>query len=457
MDSSAAGREAETDGAVKENLGIKTKINIGGIHSNMMKNAMRKITMLVYIFISCATINIKLFAQDIYYVNRTEMLYRDYSPRYGNISELNEGEIITIISRFVGTDTKDVSRVEIKTESGGTGWLATDAISIKDSVTIPVEITENEWIYSYYLDVLRKGEKEYLFEYEPFWRDHFDKYKGEYYKSWTDLAHPNGMTIKNIFIKFYDLAFNFWNFINGKIEEENGTYQFFTTCIRERDFFEESVLNSYFNVSEKVKFGLKPDGDYLDVYINDKKMFTLIKEEKEIKRQFKNFMDDRYIYYYDLTNIVWPRRADGSMDYPPPLDMRGYKATHRVLESMRLHDAADASSKLVTTVAKGTEVRVMETGAEAVVDGKNISWVKIISSNGYSGWCSSEFLEEIKKPEPVEDTIRITNASEVQERITPNSVRTRGMPGWIWVTVTGLVVAAGGAAVLIIVKRKKRG
>jgi hypothetical protein len=47
--------------------------------------------------------------------------------------------------------------------------------------------------------------------------------------------------------------------------------------------------------------------------------------------------DDRLITF-------WPRRANGSMDYPSPLDMSDYKPTHRTFDSLRIRDTANTDS-----------------------------------------------------------------------------------------------------------------
>ena len=319
-------------------------------HSALSERNVVKSIFFKFCFFIISTTNVAtLFSQDVYYVNRTEMLYREYAPHVGVISELYEGEIIDINSPFVGTDSKGVSRVVVKTENGISGWLATDAISVKDSVALPEEITEKRWTHSYYLDVLRSGKKETLFVYEPFWRDHFYEYKNKYghdfYNTWTELAYTNYMTITNIFNTFYDLTNNYWYLINGKIEEKNDVYQFFAICIYKFGYFTESELNKYFNVNEKVKIALCLDGDYLEVFVNDTHLFTLIVLDEEIEFQFQCLMENNAC---DLTHITWPRRADGSMDYPPPEVPDNTQAEQSITEPVEIASAVESQENAVT-------------------------------------------------------------------------------------------------------------
>lgn len=162
---------------------------------------MRGSIIIACFFVFCMACIAELYSQDIYYVNRLESLYRYSTSSEGDeISQLNKGEIINIIraSAFC-------KRVGVQTKSGIDGWLAEDAISIKDSVELPKEITDNYWSHSYYLDVLRSGRKEYLFEYEPFWRDHFDKYEDvmDFDYTWNQLVTLNSVKFTNIVSLIY--------------------------------------------------------------------------------------------------------------------------------------------------------------------------------------------------------------------------------------------------------------
>ncbi|MDR2073347.1 MAG: hypothetical protein LBP60_07945 [Spirochaetaceae bacterium] len=60
-----------------------------------------------------------------------------------------------------------------------------------------------------------------------------------------------------------------------------------------------------------------PDGDFMDVYLDnlDTKFATFAKVDITLVAELKNLIKTNTC---DLTTVVWPRRADGSMDYPPP-------------------------------------------------------------------------------------------------------------------------------------------
>jgi hypothetical protein len=59
------------------------------------------------------------------------------------------------------------------------------------------------------------------------------------------------------------------------------------------------------------------DGEYMDIYMGDTdhKFGTVVRVKEEFIVQYESLMETNTC---DLANVIWPRRADGSMDYPPP-------------------------------------------------------------------------------------------------------------------------------------------
>jgi len=140
---------------------------------------MKRIVLFISCFlVFCFMFNEVLYCQDVYFLNKPETLYEDYSPDYGIVAELKSGDIIKIIGNIAAIGTGDnVSRVEVQTEKNVRGWLAVDSITVKDSLKLPDKITRDYLIHSYYLNVLSNGKKEKLFEYEPFWKNSFNNYE----------------------------------------------------------------------------------------------------------------------------------------------------------------------------------------------------------------------------------------------------------------------------------------
>ncbi|MDR2922993.1 MAG: SH3 domain-containing protein, partial [Treponema sp.] len=169
----------------------------------------------------------------------------------------------------------------------------------------------------------------------------------------------------------------------------------------------------------------------------------------------------------DLTNVPWPRRADGTMDYPPPLDMSHYLPTHRTLDNLRLRGTANTASKIVTTMPRGTEVQLIETGPVTVIDNITAPWVKVMTANGYAGWCFSGYLEAVQ-PQPNEIIVNAPDAAYETARLEGNQNIIPGEKDFPAVFVAGIVAGIICVAVLagiifvavfiltVILKKRKR-
>ena len=147
------------------------------------------------------------------------------------------------------------------------------------------------------------------------------------------------------------------------------------------------------------------------------------------------------------------------MDYPPPLDMSGYKPSHRVIENLRLRDKADTSSPMVTTLPKNMEVAVVETGPSATINGIAAPWVKVVSGSGYTGWCFSGYLEALpmaasapENPATTQETPEPAAASAELAAV-ENAGAERSIPVVFIALGGGLVLLAAGA-VFFVLRRK---
>ena len=448
-----------------------------------MKNG---ILVTLIVFLVCGA---SLFAEDVYFTNRAESLYVDHDSRFGTVARLDEGTVIASFTSvsWATTGTDPLYIIKVQTESGLSGWLAADAISVKDSAELPAEITDYDWMQSYFLDVLRSGDRERLFVYEPFWRDYFVG-DGDYDRdSWTGYAqYPSTMLFRNIFMWLNEWRYNYFQFINGRIEENDGAYLFDAVCVKKMMEFEEISFGSQFTGGEAVKFMLRPDGDYLDVYVNGTKMFSLVRLTEEISNQFINLVRVMDVKPpVDLSGIKWPVRADGSMDFPPPdgttvPDFQASQKTHGELalpirprdrqsrsqttDRLRVRENPDTGSAVVTTLDTGTEVQILETGTEETISGITAPWVKVLSENGFTGWAFSGYLETLN---PETANLKLENLdSENQERenvetqnldsenLNPENQKS-SFPVLPLAIAGSVILVAGIVTTVVLAKRKK--
>jgi len=278
---------------------------------------------IIIFIILLLTVILNCFCQE-YYANRDEILYENFNPAFGSIREINKGEKLYIIEGGVswGVFETDVQRKKIKTKDGLDGYIAIDAISVSNSDELPSEITDFIWIHSYYLDVLKNGYREKLFDYESFWSDDFNKYNDSFgmhrgdKKYWYEIAWQlSRFEFYTIYIKMGELAGNnSYDLFNGIIYSNNNIYSFESFCTINLITFKENKLENYFPINKKNIITLHLDGDYLDVYKNENLIFSLIKLKDEISNQYKNLMLNNK---GDVSNIVLPKRAENSKGHIP--------------------------------------------------------------------------------------------------------------------------------------------
>jgi hypothetical protein len=194
---------------------------------------------------------------------------------------------------------------------------------------------------------------------------------------------------------------------------------------------------------------VKKNGDLYTLIIdnNDPPIYYKIRflEFDKIK-----FLENEYLSleYYKVTS---PRSADSESDNPPSFDMSNYSTTHRTLDNLHLRDAANISSRLVTTLPKDTEIQVIETGSSTTIDGVTAPWVKILTHAGDTGWCFSGYLAELPKPEtPITAEVENTKQENVAAKQPP-----AGIP---FVMILAIIGGAGilAAIVVVLIRRKRQ-
>ena len=82
-----------------------------------------------------------------------------------------------------------------------------------------------------------------------------------------------------------------------------------------------------------------------------------------------------------------------------------------VTENLKLRSAEATTSEVITVMAAGTKVKILELGHEETIDGISSYWVKVevqadaknregkSIKEGTTGWCYRAYLEEIETEE----------------------------------------------------------
>jgi len=377
---------------------------------------MKRIILLVLIFIAFYG---NAVCEEIIYRVMFNSTLEPEAHMESNIN-IDEGEIVyfqgKLSSRQILPFPQHNFQIYVRNEQGYTGWIEEKNILLQNNIALPNTITEKHWINSFYQQFISGAEKETLFNYESFWKNDFRNFARSYdigmaMSSWFEWVFPTCFTISNNIIEISGLyTGGYISFIIINKKYESNFIEANVLCIRKNDPHpNQHQLSKRFNEGEVYKLIFMLDGDYLDIFVNSdrEKLTTLIGVDDYFKNAVKDIFLDNMI---NLSRIIWPRRADGSMDYPAPAGVdlsrtyekiiltntSNFTPTHRATDNLRLRDTANTSAKIVTTLLKDTEVQVIETGTSTTINDITANWVKVISSTGFTGWCFSGYLEEIE-------------------------------------------------------------
>jgi hypothetical protein len=343
---------------------------------------------------------------------------------------------------------------------------ATSSLFDDSWISSPDNGSDAYWIRDGYLGALASRSRDTFYNVERNWIDSYNSYKDiDMYidEEWYEYANVRTcLEINQIGLLvggFLRKAFWITNIMNI-----NSGYKVtvFDPEFVENHYYTPPVYfyNSIPFPSDRDVFELLfiRDNDYMEMYLDtaENHLATFVKVNKDIMDMLNTLLKTNAC---DLSKITsWPRRADGSMDYPPPLNMSNYTATHRTIDNLRLRDSASTAAKIVTTLPKGTEVQALEAGPASTIDGITAPWMRVISYNGYIGWCFSGYLEEIRKPD-VANSVDIASAGidEIQaDEAVQGNAEPRSLPLWALLAIIGGAILAVGGAVLFVVKWKKR-
>jgi len=330
---------------------------------------------------------------------------------------------------------------------------------------------QRKWVISYYLDALRSQDRGTFMNYEQSWiewrTENLEWIMAHEDLEGTSLRWYSDSTFNFESLVFYNAVvimggFNRFNFFITAIASHNTGYK--VTMFGDRrivniidpDFWQtfQMPLPLW---SERQSFDLIfiPDGDFMDVYLDspENHFATFAKVDAVILEELENLVQTNEV---DLSRITsWPRRADGTMDIPPPIDMSGFRASHTATARLRVRDEPTTASLIVTTLPLGLEVQVLETGSVSTINEITAPWVKLLSAEGHTGWSFSGYLQ------PIAASVGATATQPAAARLAPPrntavdaAPATRGLPPFSWLVIGGGAVFLL-AVVAVIVPRKR--
>jgi hypothetical protein len=313
--------------------------------------------------------------------------------------------------------------IRVTTKDYFNGYVPINDIGIDNQEILPEYITDFEWIPEYEVKVLYSKEQKNLENYVEFYReyDKWKKYTDWENDTWYDIHSTPTFSLSNFAIIIEDMGY--WN---GRVEgivNKVSSNEIDWVCIKSGSEYAGPKIND--NIIEKLKkdsayiFTYKIDGDYLYLYTNGKFFISLVNISSSLFLRIRDFYlsDKKNI---DLSDITWPRHADGTCDYDgsaKPASTKGVPpapssssipvsgTTKRVTTNLRLRSTEDTSSTVITTMQKGTVVKIIKAGSQDTIDGIASNWVQVEVQSGSkdrngksitagtTGWCFGGYLE----------------------------------------------------------------
>jgi hypothetical protein len=186
------------------------------------------------------------------------------------------------------------------------------------------------WVPAYYCYVLNSKDRETLLEFNST-LEMFNDTRG--WGGTINWYEEEATDIKNGRCMFYNAAIKIGgeetHFLVRNIKKTE--YGYAVNCVESvSDYRERKYITYYepfqdtsdfykkYNPGDEMTLYLYLDGDYMDIYVDGKDLHlgTIVKVKKEFIEEYQSLIRFNTC---DLSRITsWPRRADGSMDYPPP-------------------------------------------------------------------------------------------------------------------------------------------
>jgi len=271
------------------------------------------------------------YCEDIAYVVTQNSSLLHLQRRISKVADVKKGDTVFFQGRI---RTEPVSmnfgrwrefEVLVRNERGTEGWINSDHILLQNNQPLSDSITRKRWMHSHYQDIILEQKRETVFKHEPFWRDEYNDYArdaGDMKTSpWWAYFQPTQFYLRNNVVEIHPIAVGaFIYFITTNQWQDDTSILLQVICVNKHYVtpYENNYLTSLFNVGETYRLLLKIDGDYMDVFVNNNptKICTLIGVDDYFLKTVVDIVKEKTV---DLSRIVWPRRADSSMDYPPPV------------------------------------------------------------------------------------------------------------------------------------------
>jgi hypothetical protein len=277
-----------------------------------------------FIVVFCTFVNVAAFPDEVLFKPIKDSVYyydHDHFDRIlGSVPDgLYKGDMFLAKTMYIILDGDGVS---VKPE---------DFQSVNTKDVFPPELIRNRedenqktWWPAFYFEALQKKDRTIIFETE---KDRIYRYK--IWDAWYNFSESEVPEKWHIYylleegIEFYQhglRVFEFGLFIDSVEKTETG---FVVTVLGDRTYNYEKLKHTFIpwpadGKDHFFKLIMEFDGDFLTVYLNSRStvFLELVRVDKTMVDLLYGVIKGEQVIFNDTT--PWPRRADGSIDYPLP-------------------------------------------------------------------------------------------------------------------------------------------
>ena len=370
-----------------------------------------------------------------------------------------------------------LSHIVATDQNGIKGKVAWADLFLPSNDSLPDDIKTNDekerWISAYCYEILSSNAKETIFQYESYWKNEWYSSVGEEWHE--DIRPSNFMIFDNaIDILGYDSSRGILLITSSEKVKDGIKIGLFIKY--KIDTSSKDIFLHHFKKGDQ-EMTLKIDGDYLEMYFDGSKsplmVFARTDDYWGITEKLRAIARGEKA---DLSDVTWPRHADGSCDYEDaPMSKTAEPAvvtalpeaaiskpapdlgkTATVTENLRLRIDDKTTAQVVATLAAGTRVKVEAIGKEETIDGITANWVRVSVLDGAKdkdgnaieagtkGWLFGGYLSET---EEAAESERANGESSTAKEFFSLPI--------VLIAAGGAVLAVLLAVILFAVKRKK--
>ena len=240
--------------------------------------------------------------------------------KQGNPVRKDTDVVYSMGNDFGFSDLREVyySVIFAETDEKPAGYFILDSLE-RDGMNHEIHsIINGTWITAYTYDILYTNAKDKIIKYEPYWgiETEYSRFDRD---SWEDVISPTRLIMTDNSFYIYSSDRNWRDFLFVSEKEENGHFfiEVYTRGKKNPYYYDEGNFIARFTEPEKKGFYIEMDGGYLKLFEDDsdKKPLMILARTDDYWGITEKLRAIARGEKADLSDVTWPRHADGSCDY----------------------------------------------------------------------------------------------------------------------------------------------